>query len=107
MKKIPILALALVTAFALTSVASAKQKADKPMGMGPCPMMDMDKDKDGNISAAEWDEFHKAMFTKLDKDGNGSLSNDEVRACPGPGRPDAGHRHGDMMKGKAPAKETE
>ena len=113
MKKITFLTFALVITFALASVASAKEKPGKPGkpgGMGGCSMAEMDKDKDGNITAVEWDEFHKAMFKKMDKDNNGSLSKDEMRACGGPGADrmhEGMHDMKNMPEKKAKVKEAD
>jgi hypothetical protein len=48
-------------------------------GGGKGPFKAMDTDKDEKISEAEWTAFHAKMFKDMDKNGDGYLSDDEMR----------------------------
>ena len=41
---------------------------------------DMDTDHDGKISKKEWMDFHEKQFKRFDKNGDGFITKDEVRA---------------------------
>lgn len=49
-----------------------------------------DADKDGFVDRREYDDAARARFAELDKNGDGRLSEDEMRA---------GHRHGHHRRG--------
>lgn len=39
----------------------------------------MDTDNDKKVSKEEWQKFHDGFFLELDKDGDGSISFDELK----------------------------
>ena len=41
---------------------------------------DMDTDHDGKISKKEWMDFHEKQFKRIDKNGDGFITKDKVRA---------------------------
>lgn len=78
----------LVLLFSFVMIAHAQPKGDRggPMHKGDkgrCPMMGhfkmMDTDKDGKVSQKEWEDFHSKMFNNMDKNGDGFLSEDEMK----------------------------
>ncbi len=40
----------------------------------------MDTDHDGKISKSEWMGFHEKLFLRLDRNGDGFVTRDEIRA---------------------------
>jgi hypothetical protein len=51
----------------------------RPGGGGKGPFESMDTDKDDKISEAEWTAFHAKMFKDMDKNGDGYLTEEELR----------------------------
>ena len=41
---------------------------------------DMDTNHDGRISESEWMAFHEKQFRRFDKNGDGFITRDEIRA---------------------------
>jgi hypothetical protein len=82
MKKffVSLLSIMLLVSFGI--IAQARPKGDKggpPPKGGRCPGMEiMDTDKDGKISLQEWQDFHAKHFKKMDKNGDGFLTKDEM-----------------------------
>jgi hypothetical protein len=75
MKRLIIFVIGLV---ALTALQNADLYAQPPHP-GKSPVEMMDTDGDGKVSKAEWTAFHAKMFMDMDKDGDGYLSDDELR----------------------------
>jgi len=78
--------LALLICFAILAHAQPKGDRGGPMHKGDKsrgPMMDhfkmLDTDKDGKVSQKEWEDFHAKMFKDMDKNGDGFLSDDEMK----------------------------
>jgi hypothetical protein len=77
--------IALLVCLAILGYAQPKGDMGGPMHKGDkgrCPMGHfkmMDADKDGKVSQKEWEEFHAKMFKNMDKNGDGFLSEDEMK----------------------------
>ena len=41
---------------------------------------DMDTDRDGRVSKSEWMAFYEKQFKQVDRNGDGFVTKDEVRA---------------------------
>ncbi|MCU0849580.1 MAG: hypothetical protein MUD12_16985 [Spirochaetes bacterium] len=58
-----------------------------PPGPGPLPFMKIDADGDGAVTREEWITHHNELFKRLDRNGDGRLTPDELGAfSPGPPR---------------------
>jgi hypothetical protein len=79
MKKSIIFTAGILTIITLLTVVSFAQ----PPRNGKSPVEIMDTDGDSKISNAEWTAFHAKMFKEMDKNGDGYLSDNELR----PSRP--------------------
>ena len=51
----------------------------KPRGIPPHEMKKIDANRDGKITIKEWDNHHKEIFARLDKNEDGVLDKDEVK----------------------------
>ncbi len=69
----------------LASLLNKANDATTALAGGSMPM---DTDGDGAVSKDEWTAFHADLFTKIDSNGDGSLSAGELKAGGGPDRPD-------------------
>ncbi|MFH0974210.1 MAG: hypothetical protein V1874_00335 [Spirochaetota bacterium] len=67
------------TASLLLFAFFASAAIGRPGGGGKGPFEAMDTDKDEKISEAEWTAFQAKMFKEMDKNGDGYLSDDELR----------------------------
>ena len=76
---ISLLSITLLIAFGMMAQAKPRgEKGGPPPRGGMCPgMAMMDTNKDGKISLQEWQDFHTKYFKKLDKNGDGFLTQDE------------------------------
>ncbi len=88
-----------VAALVLTAQPSwAEEAAGSRQGRGghnPGQMMQqMDTDGDGSVSKAEFLAGAEARFTKMDKNGDGVLTKDDMPARPEGGRRGGGRRGG-------------
>jgi hypothetical protein len=80
MKNTIILTAGFVMLFAIF-VAITNARPPRPGGPGPFggPFELMDTDEDGKISEEEWNAYNAEMFKELDKNGNGYLTEEELR----------------------------
>ena len=85
-----------------------KQGAEGKCGEGKCGMAKMDTDKDGKISRAEFNAAHDRMFADRDKNKDGFITADEMKAHPegkcGEGKCGEGKCGGDKMPKAAEGK---
>jgi Ca2+-binding EF-hand superfamily protein len=61
-----------------------------------------DKDQDGKVSQEEWITAHQELFGQMDKNGDGTLSTDELAAAPmmrGQGGGEGPAMSGELLKG--------
>ena len=69
-------------------------------------LAEMDANKDGKVSQAEWNDVHAKHFAKMDKNGDGFLTRDEMGKGPGCDMRMKGAKHhggGKCPRGQAPA----
>jgi hypothetical protein len=81
MKRLFACLLSFTVFFAFAVLLHAQPKGGK-CPMGPHHFKMMDTDKDGKVSLAEWEEAHKNKFKEIDKNGDGFLTDDEMKKGP-------------------------
>jgi uncharacterized low-complexity protein len=70
----------LATGYTLAANESMEGKCGEAK-CGAKAFVHMDSDKDGKITKAEFDTHKDAMFRKMDANGDGSISKDEMQAA--------------------------
>lgn len=80
MKRILLIATAAVALGAAGVIAAETASNDGHRDRGQMRLMEYDQNKDGNITRAEVDAGVAVNFKTADKDGNGSLSEDEFKS---------------------------
>ncbi len=87
-KKLSCLAAVLSAVSLLSFAAFAQEGKGGPEGhggpRGKSPLKQMDKDGDGRVSKEEWSDFQNKMFTNMDKNKDGYITEDEFKRG-GPG----------------------
>ena len=75
----------LAAAIGLSLALSAHaQTANAPTGLTPEHFKQLDRNSNGGVSRAEYEQFMRESFQKLDKDGNKKLSPNEAAAVISP-----------------------
>lgn len=77
MKKFVTLGAAFV-ALAITAPVSAAPSSEGSVQLSPAQMQRLDTDKNGAVSRSEYQAFMEESFAKLDANGDGHLSKNEL-----------------------------
>jgi len=105
MKRVLVLLLCVAVFAAFGVMSQAQPRDDRAPG---CPYLItmMDANKDGKVSQAEWNDVHAKHFAKMDKNGDGFLTRDEMGKGPGCDMRMKGAKHhggGKCPRSQAPA----